>query len=90
MATKANNRMDFYGRGYGFVTMVRKSVAQRWFPGCKPNPETGLHQGFYYWRGQLVHDWEGENENTGERWRFSRGRVIWLDARIFFKLDDIL
>lgn len=93
MATKPHNIAHFYGgRGYGYVRLVKRSLGRH--TGLIPHtsrlglqyPEmAGKH--INYWRGQLVHDWEGCNPATGERCRFTKGQVIWLDAGIFHQLN---
>lgn len=89
MATKPDNIVTFYGDGYGAVKLVKRSLTRKFFRGQFFDPLTGIWQyrEFWYWKGQLVHDWEGTGPRPGECWgTFWKGQVIWLDAGIFHKL----
>jgi hypothetical protein len=90
MATKKDNIVTFYGAGYGQVQLVKRSLARRFYSGLFYDPLLREHymRKFWYWRGQLVHPWEGTGPRPGEEWGvFDKGQVVWLDAEIFYKVE---
>lgn len=92
MATRPDNIVFFYGEGYGFVRIVKRSLSFRRHQGHWHNPLTGKIEisDFNYWRGQLVDRWQGERQETGEKWGpFYRGQHIWLRDEIFKKVPMI-
>lgn len=91
MATKPGNRVTFHAEGYGTVQLVKRSIAKRLFDGDFYNNLTRCfeYRRFWYWRGQLVNDWEGTGPNEGEAWgTFNKGQIVWLDAGLFQEVAD--
>ena len=87
MSTKAWNISHFYGPGYGPVQLVKRSVGKfAWHGQIRDQYGIWCLRVIVYWRGQLVNDFIGERPETNEKWCLYKGKVIWLDANIFYKM----
>lgn len=97
MAVKPNNRVTFYSSRHGRVQLVKRSVG--YYTDALRQMEKVILDGravdyhwvdvpISYWRGQLVEDWAGEVEETGESWSLHKGQVIWLNAANFTRVPE--